>query len=203
MEQINWIQVIIGFLSGGAFGALVKQYFDNRRNRVQPIGKAIEIKSFYNSVENTLFNSQVILTGSTQEYKFSKLYIGTIKIVNTGLHDYSSFTFGITCPENVNFIQIRPESIDRHHLAEIEDLPTLENQINSFDITLKPFNRKDNYTFDILVTTSDVNLTEEDIKISSPHPISWVDLTSSTKIVLEIARESLIKLGPLSVGLRG
>ncbi|MCX2741706.1 hypothetical protein [Pontibacter anaerobius] len=202
MEQINWVQVIIGFLGGGACGAFIKQYFDNRRNRVQPIGKSIEIKSFYDSVENTLLNSQVILTGSTQEYKFSKLYTGTIKIANTGLHDYSSFTFGITCPENVNFIHIRPESTDRHHLAEIKDLPTLENQINSFDITLKPFNRKDNYTFDILVTATDVRLKEEDIKISSPHPINWVDLTSSSKIVLEIARESLVRFGPLSIGLR-
>jgi len=202
MDKINWVQVIIGFLSGGAFGALIKQFFDNRRNRVQPIGRAIEIKSFYDSIENKLLNSQVILTGSTQEYKFSKLYTGTVKISNSGLHDYLAFTFGITSPENVKFIHIKPTTTDRHHLVEIEELPTLENQINSFDITLKPFNRKDNYTFDILVTTLNGDLTSEDIQISSAHPIKWVDLVSTSKIILEVARETVIALGPISVGLR-
>ncbi|MDI9872600.1 hypothetical protein [Flectobacillus roseus] len=202
MENINWIQLTIGFLSGGAFGALIKQFFDNRRNRIQPIGKAIEVKSFYDSVENKLLNSQVILTGSTQEYKFSKLYTGTIKIVNTGHNDYATFTFGITCPENVKFIHIKPTSNDRHHLADIRDLPSLENQINSFDIALTPFNRKDSYSFDILVTSVNHDLTENDIKISSSHPIKWVELVSTSKILLEVARETVIALGPISVGLR-
>ena len=202
MDKINWFQVIIGFISGGAFGALIKQFFDNSRNRVQPIGRAIEIKSFYDSIENKLLNSQVILTGSTHEYKFSKLYTGTVKIANTGLHDYPAFRFGITSPENVKFIHIRPTTTDRHHLVDIEELPTLENQINSFDITLKPFNRKDNYTFDILVTTLNGDLISEDIQISSAHPIKWVDLVSTSKIILEVARETIIGLGPISIGLR-
>lgn len=202
MENINWIQVLIGFLSGGAFGAIIKQIFDYRKNRVQPVGKSVEIKSFYDSVENKLINSQVILTGSNQEYKFSKLYTGTVKIVNTGHNDYSSFTFGITSPENVKIIHVKPTTTDRHHLADINELPTLENQINSFDITLKPFNRKDNYTFDVLITTIDGNFKEKDIKISSPHSVKWVDLISTSNIIFEVARDSIIAIGPISIGLK-
>jgi hypothetical protein len=202
MDKINWIQVIIGFLSGGAFGALIKQFFDNKRNRVQPIGKSIEIKSFYDSGDNKLLNSQIILTGINQEFKFSKLYTGTVKIVNTGQNDFLSFTFGITSPENIKFIHIKPTSTDRHHLAEFTELPTLENQINTFDINLKPFNRNDTYTFDILVTTTNGEITEQDIKISSPYSIKWVDLVSTSKIILEFARETIIAFGPISIGLR-
>lgn len=202
MDNINWIQVGIGFLSGGAFGALIKQFFDNRRNRIQPIGRNIEVKSFYDSIENKMLNSQVILTGATQEHKFSRLYTGTIKIINSGLTDYSSFSFGITGSDNVKFIHLKPTTIDRHHVAEISGLPTLENQVNTFDVVLKPFNRKDIYTFDILATTLNGDLTQNDIQISSSHPIKWVDVTSTSKIILEVARESIIALGPISIGLR-
>lgn len=199
---MKWIQIGIGFLSGGAFGTLIKQFFDNRRNRIQPIGRNIEIKSFYDSIENKMLNSQVILTGETQEHKFSKLYTGTIKIVNSGLTDYSSFSFGITGSDNVRFVHLKPTTIDRHHIAEISGQPTLENQVNTFDIVIKPFNRKDIYTFDILATTLDGDITHNDIQISSSHAIKWIDLTSTSKIILEIAKESIIAIGPLSIGLR-
>ncbi|MET3502598.1 hypothetical protein ABIC45_004222 [Mucilaginibacter rubeus] len=66
LDKINWSQVIPGFLSGGALGALIKQFFDNRRNRIQPIGKSVEIKSVYDSSENKLLNSEISLTGTTQ-----------------------------------------------------------------------------------------------------------------------------------------
>lgn len=202
MGNLNWIQIGIGFLGGGAFGALIKQFFDYRRNRIQPIGRNIEIKSFYDSIENKMLNSQVILTGGTQEYKFSKLYTGTIKIVNSGLIDYPSFSFGITGNDNIRFIHLKPTTIDRHHMVEIPDLPTLDNQINKFDVVLRPFNRKDTYIFDILATTIDGDLNQNDIQISSSHPIKWIDLTSTSKIILEIAKESTIVFGPISIGLR-
>ncbi|WP_159479038.1 hypothetical protein [Chryseobacterium sp. 18068] len=202
MEKISWLQLGIGFLSGGAFGALIKQFFDNRRNRIQPISRNIEVKSFYDSIENKMLNSQVILTGATQEHKFSKLYTGTIKVVNSGLTDYSSFSFGITSSDNVRFIHLKTISTDRHHLAEISGHPTLENQVNKFDVVLKPFNRKDVYSFDILVTTLNGDISQNDIQISSSHPVKWVDVTSTSKIILEVARESIIALGPISIGLR-
>jgi len=202
MADINWLQVAIGFVGGGATGALIKQYFESRKSRIQPIAKSIEIKSFYDSLENNILNSQVILTGEDQEHKFSKLYTGTIKIINSGLIDYPEFSFGITGNDNMKFINVKPTTIDRHHRAEFNDPPSLENQINSFDLVLKPFNRKDVYTFDILVTPLEGDLNEKEIKISSSHPVKWVDITSTSKIILEIATESILALGPFSVGIR-
>ncbi len=194
MQDINWIQISIGFLSGGAFGALIKQYFDNRRNRIQPIGRSIEVKSFYDSGENRLIDSQIILTGTTKEFKFSKLYTGTIELINTGLSDFSEFDFGITCPETIKFIQVKTISTDRHHNAVLTSSPSLENQINSFDIVLKPFNRKDHYKFDILLTTDNSIITEEDIVISSPKSIRWVKLISTTEAFLTIANKTFIEI---------
>ncbi|MCW3108131.1 MAG: hypothetical protein JWQ09_2637 [Segetibacter sp.] len=48
MAEINWIQVGAGFLSGGAFGALIKQFFDYRRGRIQSISYNVLTKPFYN-----------------------------------------------------------------------------------------------------------------------------------------------------------
>lgn len=202
LEHINWLQVAIGFLSGGAFGAFIKQYFDNRRNRVQTIGQSVDIKSFYDSGENSLMNSEVSLTGTTQVFKFQKLYTGTITVANTGLHDYPTFTFGITCPEHVKVIHVKPESTDRHHVAEVKEPPALENQISSFDICLKPFNRRDSYTFNILATTLDGDLTAADIRISSSSPVKWANLTPTSKLIVEIAKETFLAVGPVSIGFK-
>lgn len=194
MQNINWLQVLIGFLSGGAFGAIIKQYFDNRRNRIQPIGHSIEVKSIYDSGENRLIDSQIILTGITKDFKFSKLYTGTIELINTGLSDFSEFDFGITCPTNIKFIQVKTISTDRHHNAELTSYPSLEHQINSFDVVLKPFNRKDYYKFDILLTTDNSRITEDNIEISSPKPIRWVKLSSTSEAILNIANKTLIEI---------
>lgn len=105
MKEINWIQVGLGFLSGGAFGAFIKQYFHNRRNRVQPVGHNVEIKSFYNSVDNKLINSEVILQDDTRKYKFSILYTGTIELLNTGLSDFPEFDFGVTASDKIKFFK--------------------------------------------------------------------------------------------------
>jgi hypothetical protein len=200
MQDINWFQVVIGLISGGAAGALIKHYFDNKKNRIQSIGLLIEIRSIYDAGENGLLNSQIILTGANQEYKFSKLYSGTIEIINTGLHDYSNFDFGITCDESIRFLQVKTISSDRHHKAEISSHPALENQINSFDIVLEPFNRKDHYKFDILLTTTKSEILAENIKISSPKSIRWVNFTSKSDAIVTFANKTFIDL--VLIGLR-
>ena len=199
MQDINWLQAGIGFLSGGAFGALIKLFFDERKNRIQRIGQSIEIKSFYNSEDSKLLNSEIILKEGIQEYKFSKLYTGTIQLVNSGLKDYSDFPLGITVPENVNFVQIKSTSSDRHHIAEYTDSPSLKNQIRSFDINLKPFNRKDKYTFDILLTTDSSTIAQTDIQISSPMPVKWVKLISTTDAIIDFATKTGIEIAVHSI----
>lgn len=43
------------------------------------------------------------------------------------------------------FIQIQQEEIDRHHSAKFRETPSLVNQLSQFDISIKPFNRKECY----------------------------------------------------------
>ena len=189
MDKINWIQIVIGFLGGGAVGALIKQFFDSRRNRIQPIGYSIELKPFYNSRDTQLVNTQITLNDGTNEYNFSNLYTGTIEIVNTGLIDFPIFSFGINLPIGIKFIQSKPTSKDRHHIAELINEPTLANQTNSFDINLKPFNRSDRYVFDVLLTNSNSYISDDCLNISTSMPVKLTKIsTTGEKIISTMNR---------------
>ena len=192
MDKINWLQVLVGFVSGGAFGALIKQFFDYRRNRIQPIGYLIKLKSVYNSRDTKLVETQIILDDGTKMHNFSNLYTGTIEIINTGLTDFSTFSFGLTSANFNKFIHCVPTSPDRHHIVEISNEPTFENNTSSFDITLKPFNRKDRYYFDFLLTTSNTYFNPENcIDISTSMPVKLKNV--STGEVISKSFKSIVK----------
>ena len=77
-----------------------------------------------------LVDSKIILTEGEREFKFSKLFIGTIKIVNTGLIDYEGFDFGITCPDIVKLIYTKTSADDRFHNIILTDQPTISSQVS-------------------------------------------------------------------------
>lgn len=199
MADINWIQIGIGVLSGGAFGALINQYFHHRRNKVQPIGRNIELKSFFNATDNASLSTQISITGATEEHKFTNIFTASIQLINKGNSDFEKFDFGITLPENVKAIKVIKNSADRHHQINLGNDPTLENQINEFDITLKPFNRKDVYDIDIQLTSENGEIKEEDIVCGTSHSVKFVDIVSPTEIAIEIAKS--IVVGPLTISI--
>ena len=194
MDKINWMQVAIGFLSGGAFGAMIKQYFDNRRNRIQPVGYSIDLKPFYNSANTSIATTHITLNDGTTDYKFSNLYTGTIEIINSGLTDYSEFVFGISLQDGNNFIQNKTTTKDRHHQVEISNEPTLTNQTNTFDITLKPFNRKDRYVFDLLLTSSNLNIQSNAVVLSTSKPVKLTEISTTTDTIIAYANRTLFDI---------
>lgn len=197
--EINWIQLGIGAASGGLAGAFVKQAFDSRKNRIQPIENFIDIKPLYTSSENKFVDSEIILKDGTGEYKFSRLYTGTLIITNSGSIDYSTFSLGLTLPETAKFVQVNPGSQDRHHKITFTSKPELSKQIEAFDISLEPFNRGNGYSLDFLIMSKeDIKLT--DIAISSPHAVKWVTIGRLPDALLQIAN-IVLKLGPFTIGL--
>ncbi|WP_282162989.1 hypothetical protein [Ulvibacterium marinum] len=199
MEDINWIQIGIGVLGGGAFGALINQYFHHRRNKVQPIGRNIELKSFFNATDNSSMSTQISITGTTEEHKFTNIFTASIQLINKGNSDFEEFDFGITLPESIKAIKILKDSADRHHQINLNNEPTLENQINEFDITLKPFNRKDVYDIDLQLTSENGEIKEGDIVCGTSHSIKFVDIVSPTEKALEIAKS--VAIGPMIISL--
>jgi hypothetical protein len=171
MDKINWLQLLIGFFGGGAFGSLIKLFFDNRRNRIQPIEYLIVLKSVFNSRETNIADTQVTIKDEGHECKFTSLYTGTVEIVNTGLIDYHKFSFGLTLDNKGKFIQVWQKSTDRHHIAEFVNEPSLANQVDRFDIKLEPFNRKDRYEVNFLLTASGPYVSNKIIHIGTSSPV--------------------------------
>lgn len=187
MGDINWVQIIAGFFCGGAFGAFIKQFFDHRRNRLQPVGYSIEVKPLYNSNSTNLIKTQITLTEGIEEHKFSNLFVGGLEIINIGLSDLSEFNFGVTLAESDQVIHLKTNSKDRHHIAELSVEPTLSNGITSFDIKLKPFNRKDSYSFDMLITSSNNYVLIDKIKVSTSASVALSKIATVSELALEYA----------------
>ena len=181
MADINWIQVGAGFLSGGAFGALIKQYFDYRKSKTQTITFTKEIKPFFNHLTDNPLTSKIVIKDGEQDFKFQDLYIGSISIFNSSNQDFNEFTFGLTYNNENKFIQVQQEGIDRHHTSLFSNMPTLLNQTAQFDITIKPFNRKDRYKYDFIVDVNGQQATALEIGLGTSLPVNMKEVNAEAE----------------------
>jgi|JI9StandDraft_1071089.scaffolds.fasta_scaffold34402_3 hypothetical protein len=181
MTNINWIQVGAGFLSGGAFGALIKQFFDYRKSRIQTVTFNIELTPFFNKPNENSLASKFVIKDHGVDFRFEDLFIGKLTILNTSNQDYPDFSFGMTYSNANRFIQIQQQKIDRHHKTVFDTLPTLNNQVQQFDISVKPFNRKDNYNFDFIINVTDLE-NVKNLTLSTSHPVKLKEVTSITEL---------------------
>jgi hypothetical protein len=202
--EINWIQIGFGALTGGLTGALTKQYFDNRKNRLQPISYSIELKSFYNSDEHSIIPSKIILKENDQDYSFCSLYIGSLNIINSGSVDFSNFTFGLTIDEDAKFINIKQEELHRHHKATFNILPTITNQTSILDVMLDPFHRKKTYKFNFVIASNSYIPSIEclSLELTTTQSVKLIKISKdkSIDITFDIAK-TLLQIGPIKVTL--
>jgi hypothetical protein len=202
--EINWLQIGIGALSGGLAGAFLKQFFDNRRNRLQPISYSVELKPFYDLDAHSIIPSKIILKENNQEYSFTNLIIGSLSIKNTGLVDYSKFSFGLTLDDDANFINIKQEDQHRHHTASYSVTPAISNEAGIVDITLEPFNRKNIYKFDFLISAKGYypSINDMTLDITSTQAVKLIKIsdTKAIDLAFEIVKP-IIQLGPIRISL--
>jgi hypothetical protein len=191
--QIELLKILMVFLGGGTMGALIKQYFDKKRVRIQTISYCLELNSLYESTSNKLVNSHISIREGETEYKFEMLFSGSLWFYNTGNIDFSDFKFGLTLNEEFKFIQIRPSNLDRHHQPVFSNLPNLKNQISQFDIELKPFNREEKYSFEFLISANDFVTLKNSFQISTSHPVKFEKVKSGNE-VLSLFSKALITL---------
>jgi hypothetical protein len=200
--EINWVQIGIAASTGGLAGALLKQFFDNRRNRLQPITYSFELKPFYDSDSHSIIPSRIILKEDNQEFSFSNLVIGTLKIKNSGILDFPIFSFGLTLDDDTKFINIKQQDQHRHHSSAYSITPTINNQVNIIDIALEPFNRKNIYEFNFLISVTGYYPTIEDMtfEVSSKQAVKLIKISNSKSIEMafEIVKP-IIQIGPIKI----
>src|ERR1044071_6968134 len=88
----KWQLIIaaIGLVTGGLAGALFNAYLTNRKNRIQPIGKRVELITIFENVgtnPTAVLNSKITITKGTIDYQFKNLFLYEIQLANRGSLD--------------------------------------------------------------------------------------------------------------------
>jgi hypothetical protein len=176
MTEKEWIQIVVAVIAGGAMGAILKAVLDAYQGRIQPIGYRIEFVKIFKDTAGSSLKAQLQITDGVVWKNFHNLYIAKITIANKGNAHIEEFRFGVTLGGADVAIYTEFEMFDRHHsLAQVSRV-ALRSTAKEIDFVCKPFNRKDKYVFKVFVSIPLDMQEPQDIRLSSSHPIKFVDL---------------------------
>lgn len=121
MTDINWLHLIIIFVSGGTIGAIINIIVSAYRSRIQTIGRRITLLPIFRKAGNlsTLSASIATLYKGTL-HTFTNLFLAEIQIINRGNTDIKKFEFGITLGKDDGCIHLESSSPDRHHVVNLK-----------------------------------------------------------------------------------
>jgi hypothetical protein len=177
-SNIQWLQLIVAIISGGAMGALITALITSFRNRVQPIGYKIDVVSiFKETLGVSSLMTQINISDGQKDYKFNNLFIARVEIHNSANADYEQFDLGITLPEGSQAIYVQAAAEDRYRETEFTKQVSLEKPRNEIDLVLRPFNRKDLYSFDVFIVIDGATPELGNIKLHSRQSIQFKNYT--------------------------
>src|SRR2546423_12298069 len=152
MDNGEWLKIAATLISGGAMGAIITGLVTTARNRIQPIGRRIEtIPLFRHTLGESTLEASITISDGQKEYKFDNMFLADIQIVNRGNRDIKEFKCGLTLSGGDKAVHIVSESSDRHHVVDQMTIVTPDNSNDKIDFVLKPFNRRDSYSFKLYV----------------------------------------------------
>ena len=101
MSDMNWSQVLVSLVSGGTFGAIVTLVVSHIRNRIQPVGRRVEITPvFTDTFENTGLETHIAVSDGKRTVNIDNLFLVNLELYNKGNKDFSKFPCGITLSNN-------------------------------------------------------------------------------------------------------
>lgn len=186
MTKTQWIQIITALVGGGAMGAIITAIVTAYRNRIQPIGRKIQfIPIFKETIGLSSLSARLTISDDQTSCQFDNLFIANVLLVNKGNKDFDEFRFGMTLLEKAVAIYVEPQTQDRHHFAEQVNQVNLSLPVSEIDFILKPFNRRDVYSFKLFIVIPKDMEKPDKINLSSPHPIRFIDVTSTAEAFVE------------------
>lgn len=198
-DSIEGYKIAASLVGGGAVGALITAVVISFRNRVQPVGKRLDVVPlFLQGIDGAGFNPSISVTYNQAVYQYANLFVADVQVVNRGNRDMASFSFGLTLTTNDKVIHLEAYGLDRHHLASSVIVATPASPLNILDLVLKPFNRGDAYTFKVFI----VPATKEPgpVTLGTSEAVKFTEMPSVAESLAEIASSAVIKIGPLKVG---
>ena len=116
------------------------------------------------------------------------LSVARVTLVNKGNQDLKEFKFGLSFEETNQAIHLESETLDRHHVVECSTGISLSSPAKELDLTLKPFNRGEAYSFNIQFTYIGSVGT---VRIGTAEPVNLVEIGATTELMKEMAIQAL------------
>lgn len=200
VQKWQIIIAVIALVTGGLGGAIFKAIWDARSNRIQPIGRKIEILPILKPpTTDTGLDTRIVVTRGTSHHQFRNLFLFDIEVLNKGGQDNKEFVFGATLQDSNQAIYVEYETPDRHHTVTHTPVAP-DDPKTEIDFTLKPFNRKDPYRLKVYVVIPEGKTEPSELKLSSPHPVKFTDILSLAEIVAASATQiATVRVGPFGV----
>jgi len=203
MGDINWVQVIVALMSGGAAGAVINMLVSAHRARRQPVGRRIDLLPVFRQTGGTSpLRAKIAITHGNQTTTFENLFLAEVQVVNRGNSDLNEFQFGATLGDGDRCIYVEASPPDRHHQVIQLTPVSPQGPQQAIDFTLKPFNRGDSYSFKLYVVIPEGQDEPKAIGLGSPSPIRFVEMPTVGEVLARAATEAALTFGPLHIVLR-
>ncbi|HTY25741.1 MAG TPA: hypothetical protein VMC85_21605 [Desulfomonilaceae bacterium] len=202
MADVNWLQVTVALISGGAVGAVINAIVSSYRSRRQPVGHRVDVLPVFRpSGTASDLQAAIAVTNEGKTATFRNLFLAEAQIINKGNLDLGEFKFGITLGNGDLCIYVESSSPDRHHKVSIEAPPSPSAPRSELDFTLTSFNRGDSYSFKLYVVIPDGATEPTDLRLGSSSPVTFVRMPTVGETLALAAREVALNVGPLSIRL--
>lgn len=200
MADISWWQILPALIGGGAVGALINAAFTARRNRIQSIGRRIEITPIFRQADNSSgLRAKIAIEQNDSTATFENLFIADIQVVNKGNTDIETFPFGVTLSARDECVHVELTPPDRHHEVSQSPVITPQNPSNEIDFTLTPFNRKDSYLFKLYIVIPDNAKDPQKIELGSPTPIKFIEMPTVSETLSKAAEGLSVSFGLIDI----
>jgi hypothetical protein len=209
MSREVW-PLIIGLVSGGAMGAVIKIVYDKWQGRTQGIAKRVKIFPLFDKTKAQGFEAVLKVTheGSSQDYP--NIFVADVTVTNSTRSDFSQFEFGVESP-GARCIHVAWENPDQHHTMDLLEPVSPDLPKGGIKLRAQPFNRRDTYSLRLYLTAGTGK--PDTPKLTSPHSIRFVDdqpqdfylfhkwllITSAVllAIVLNLVLANIVEINPL------
>lgn len=184
MSAINWPQVIIALLSGGAAGAIINAVVSAYRTRRQPIEYRIDVLPVFQPAGGaSQLRAAIKISHGSEAAAFENLFLAEIHLVNKGNADLAQLRFGATLGNGDSCIYVEATPPDRHHRLVQETVVTPVSPMNEVDFTLEPFHRGDAYHLKFYIVVPQGNQEPGKIQLGSSSPVRFVQLPTVREIL--------------------
>jgi len=199
MAEANW-PVIASLVGGGAMGATLTAAVTSYRNRRQPIGFRVDVRSVFRQVRSDgNFSVTVGVSDGTSTLQYANLFVVTVELVNRGNRDFSNFQVGFTLAQGDEAILMETVTPDRHHISTVKIAPVPTATLSEIDVALAPFNRRDSYRHEIYVVAAGSE--PGAISIGSPEAVVFKPMPTLVELAATAAKGVSLDFGPLKITL--